>query len=134
MDFIEDLKTEMHRLIIRDRKEIPHIILAEGVNLPFNETTGMANNNVIIVGSSGMGKTACLIIPNILEGYQCPIISDPKGSIFSEYEKEITDLYDVRILNLKDIFFRYYVFMLRRENMKISDLGNEIDFFYKKVK
>lgn len=103
MDFIEDLKTEMHRLIIRDRKEIPHIILAEGVNLPFNETTGMANNNVIIVGSSGMGKTACLIIPNILEGYQCPIISDPKGSIFSEYEKEITDLYDVRILNLKDI-------------------------------
>ena len=31
-------------------------------------------------------------------------------------------------------FFRYYVFMLRRENMKISDLGNEIDFFYKKVK
>ena len=31
-------------------------------------------------------------------------------------------------------FFRYYVFMLRRENMKISDLGNEIDFFNKKVK
>ncbi len=41
--------------------------------------TGL-NHNVIVVGTSGSGKTRSIVTPNIEEAEGSYIISDPKGS------------------------------------------------------
>lgn len=43
--------------------------------------TGL-NNNILVVGASGTGKTRNLVTPNILMATGSYIVSDPKGSLF----------------------------------------------------
>lgn len=45
------------------------------------------NNNVLVVGTSGSGKTRSVVTPNILEATGSYIISDPKGSLYKKYSK-----------------------------------------------
>lgn len=41
------------------------------------------NNNVLVVGASGAGKTRSIVIPNILMAEGSYVISDPKGNLYS---------------------------------------------------
>lgn len=42
------------------------------------------NNNVVVVGASGAGKTRYIVKPNILQAWGSYVISDPKGSLYKE--------------------------------------------------
>ena len=42
------------------------------------------NNNVIVLGTSGGGKTRSVVIPNILAARESMIIADPKSSLYEE--------------------------------------------------
>ena len=57
------------------------LILGEGqaYSLDYHET--QRNNNVIVVGGSGSGKTTSVVIPNIKEASGSYIITDPKGNL-----------------------------------------------------
>lgn len=56
-------------------------ILAEGVTVS-NDTwrTGL-NNNDLIIGPSGAGKTRGYVLPNLLQGSESMIVADTKGSL-----------------------------------------------------
>lgn len=59
------------------------------------------NKNILVVGGSGAGKTACYIKPNIMQCLGSYIITDPKGELYketSEYLKR--EGYEVRAFNL----------------------------------
>ena len=43
------------------------------------------NNNVLVVGASGSGKTRSIVTPNLLQAYGSYIISDPKGNLYQKY-------------------------------------------------
>lgn len=43
------------------------------------------NNNVIVVGASGAGKTRGIVSPNLLMASGSYIISDPKGNLYNKY-------------------------------------------------
>jgi len=43
------------------------------------------NNNVLVVGTSGSGKTTSIVTPNILQATGSYIISDPKGNLYGKY-------------------------------------------------
>lgn len=43
------------------------------------------NNNVLVVGTSGSGKTRSIVSPNILQAYGSYVISDPKGNLYQKY-------------------------------------------------
>ncbi len=61
------------------------LILGEGQYYSLNcHETGL-NNNVLIVGASGAGKTRGYVIPNLLEAYGSYVISDPKGNLYKDY-------------------------------------------------
>ena len=43
------------------------------------------NNNVLVVGTSGAGKTRSIVIPNLLQASGSYILSDPKGNLYKKY-------------------------------------------------
>lgn len=47
------------------------------------------NNNVIIVGATGAGKTRGIVIPNLLQATGSYIVSDPKGNLYDKYAETL---------------------------------------------
>lgn len=44
------------------------------------------NNNVLVVGTSGAGKTRSIVTPNLLQATGSYILSDPKGNLYRQYK------------------------------------------------
>lgn len=61
------------------------MILANGQFYSMDCYKTLRNNNVLIVGASGAGKTRSIITPNILQAQGSYIISDPKGKLWKDY-------------------------------------------------
>lgn len=79
-------------------------ILAQGVTIP-NDTwaTGL-NNNDLIIGPSGAGKTRGYVKPNILQCNESMVIADTKGSLIDEVGPVLRQKgYRVLHLNFKDL-------------------------------
>jgi len=73
------------------------------------------NKNVMVIGSSGSGKSRGFIKPNVLQMNGSYVITDPKGEIYddtSEYLK--ANGYEVKVLNLV--------------NLEASDLYNPLAY------
>ena len=45
------------------------------------------NNNVLVVGTAGSGKTRSIVTPNLLQATGSYIVSDPKGNLYNKYGK-----------------------------------------------
>ena len=56
-------------------------ILADNVTVNNNTWVTGLNNNDVIVGPSGGGKTTGYVIPNILNAEESMIITDTKGNL-----------------------------------------------------
>lgn len=73
------------------------------------------NNNVLVVGTSGSGKTRSLVIPNLLQASGSYVLSDPKGNLYKKYKTYLENHgYVVKKLDFTDPaksahynFFRY---------------------------
>lgn len=44
------------------------------------------NNNVLVVGTSGAGKTRSIVAPNLLQASGSYVLSDPKGNLYRKYK------------------------------------------------
>lgn len=78
-------------------------ILAKGVYLTLNTWESKLNNNIMLVGASGRGKTRYFIKPNIMQMNSNYIISDPKGTILQEVGTMLENSgYRIKVLNLID--------------------------------
>lgn len=62
------------------------------------------NNNVLIMGGSGAGKTRGFVMPNILQAHSSYIVTDPKGEILEKAGYFLKNIkgYKIRVLNLDD--------------------------------
>ncbi|MDD6037554.1 MAG: type IV secretory system conjugative DNA transfer family protein [bacterium] len=61
------------------------------------------NNNVLVVGASGAGKTRSIVIPNLLQATGSYIVSDPKGNLYGRYKKYLErEGYVVKKLDFTD--------------------------------
>ena len=79
------------------------MILPDGTRCDTDGKQTRINNNVIVLGTSGGGKTRSVVIPNILAAHESMIIADPKGSLFKEYHHYLESYgYRVSRLNLID--------------------------------
>lgn len=61
------------------------MILPDGSMCEMDGIKTRLNNNVIVLGSSGGGKTRSTVIPNILSSVGSYIIADPKGNLYRKY-------------------------------------------------
>ena len=73
------------------------------------------NNNVLVVGTSGAGKTRSIVTPNLLQAIGSYVVSDPKGNLYKKYKRYLREQgYVVKKLDFTDPkhsahynFFRY---------------------------
>lgn len=61
------------------------------------------NNNVLVVGTSGAGKTRSIVTPNLLQATGSYIVSDPKGNLYKKYKSYLQkEGYVVKKLDFTD--------------------------------
>lgn len=59
------------------------------------------NNNVMVVGGSGSGKTRFFVKPNLMQLHSSYVITDPKGSLLNETGKMLENAgYKIKVLDL----------------------------------
>lgn len=63
----------------------PALILPNGETVSLDTHKTRVNNNVLVFGGSGSGKTRGVVTPNLLAANGSYIISDPKGSLFRKW-------------------------------------------------
>ena len=61
------------------------------------------NKNILVIGASGSGKSACYIKPNIMQMLGSYVITDPKGELYRETSGFLKENgYDIKVLDLVD--------------------------------
>lgn len=85
-----------------------NLVLSQNVRLNTDTRKTNVNDNVMLLGSSGSGKTRYYVKPNIMESclknvWNGFIVTDPKKELLIETGKLLKDSgYDVKVLDLKD--------------------------------
>lgn len=72
---------EARRLADKNGKEDQNMILTDDVSITMNTRQTFLNNNILVVGGSGSGKTRYFVKPNLLQCGCSYVITDPKGSL-----------------------------------------------------
>lgn len=91
---------------LRDKDDRRNRILSQNVKMSLDTRKTRLNNNVLIIGGSGAGKTFYEVKPNLM---QMPdkssfIVTDPKGEILrSTGEMLKNNGYNVKVINLIDM-------------------------------
>lgn len=59
-------------------------IISEHLRISYDTSKTLLNNNILVIGGSGSGKTAFFIIPNLLVCFGSNVFADPKGMLIKE--------------------------------------------------
>ncbi|MBE5877233.1 MAG: hypothetical protein E7290_10155 [Lachnospiraceae bacterium] len=98
----------------REKKAEANQMYTEGSNIIYTQTEKICmynyelNNNTMIIGGSGSGKTRGYVLPNILQCSDNPyspsiVVTDPKGEILSKVGHHLErNGYEIKVLNLKE--------------------------------
>lgn len=100
-------------------------ILAENVIMNNNTRETGINNNDLIIGPSGAGKTRGYVIPNILNTEESLIVADTKGNLRHKYGQSLRKKgFNVLYINFKDLadnIYGYNPLLYIRKNEKTSE-------------
>lgn len=108
----------------------PNMILSKNVNLSMRGFETMRNNNVIVIGGSGTGKSRFFVKPNLLQANASYIITDPSGELLQSHGQYLKDMgYKIKVFNLVDMDLsnKYNPFNYIREEKSEGDFETKID-------
>lgn len=78
-------------------------IFGQKTFLPINFEQAL-NDNTLVIGSSGTGKTYSFVEPNILQGNTNYVVADAKGDILAHTGESLKKMgYSIQVLNLVDL-------------------------------
>lgn len=90
--------------MLRDKEDQNNKIFSQGIRVSINPEVTDLNNNVLIVGGSGAGKTYREVSPNLLQANSSYVITDPKGEILRKFGQYFKDIgYKVKVINLVEM-------------------------------
>lgn len=89
------------RMKLKDNDYFKNMILSNDLFMSMNTRFTRRNNNQVIVGGSGSGKTRFVAKPNMLQMNCSYVVTDPKGDLMKSCGKMFEENgYDVRVFNL----------------------------------
>lgn len=81
-----------------------NMILTQNIFLSMDSRQTRRNNNVLVVGGSGAGKSRFLVKPNILQANCNYVVTDPAGELLESTGKFLEDNgYEVKVFNLVEM-------------------------------
>lgn len=90
--------------ILADKEEGNNRILSQNVRMSLDTRKTKLNNNMLIIGGSGAGKTFYEAKPNIMQMNSSIIVTDPKGEILRSTGQMLKDNgYNVKVINLLEM-------------------------------
>ena len=98
----DDLKDDKLLRAKEAREEFngSELIIAKDCRYSLDDFKTQLNNNVLVVGGSGTGKTRTIVTPNIHQAVGSYVISDPKGNLHKKYGKYLTKKgYRIRVID-----------------------------------
>ena len=76
------------------------VILAQNQYYSTDCKETLINNNVLVVGTAGCGKTRSIVSPNILQASGSYVISDPKGLLHKKYGRYLSRKgYEIKVVD-----------------------------------
>ena len=108
---------------------IDNMILSQEMCLTMdNQATGR-NNNVLVIGGSGAGKSFRVVAPNLLQANSSYVVTDPSGGLLKQYGHYLENMgYRVKVFDTTD-FARsnhYNPFKYIHSDKDIEILANTI--------
>ncbi len=89
----------LDKMTIPTAHKTNRVILPDGTLFSMDGIKTRLNNNMIVLATSGGGKTRSVIIPNLLAGVGSYVVSDPKGNLYRNYSPHLKRL-GYRIVHL----------------------------------
>jgi len=84
--------------------EIGNMILSKNVYLNMNTRQTRVNDNVLIIGAAGKGKSRFVVKPNILQANCSYVITDPSGELLESTGMFLKNQgYKIKVFNLCDM-------------------------------
>ena len=81
-----------------------NMIMSKNFCRPMNSRKLIGNNNVLIVGGAGTGKSRFVIKPNVLQMNASYVITDPSGEMIYSLGKVLKEHgYKIKIFNISDM-------------------------------
>ena len=82
----------------------PNMIMSYNFRRPVNSRKLIGNNNVLVEGAAGTGKSRFVIKPNILQLNCSYVITDPSGEMISATGTMLKEAgYEIKIFNISDM-------------------------------
>lgn len=116
-----------NKQFVDTKNQFNNMILTDSVFLNMDTHATRRNNNVLVVGGSGSGKTRFLIKPNLLQANCSFVITDPSGEIIESEGEMLRRMgYDIKVFNLVDMLHsnRYNPFNYIRDDLGVMMLIN----------
>lgn len=80
-----------------------NMIMSQNFSRPIDAYI-IGNNNVLVIGGSGSGKSRYFVKPNLLQMNASYIITDPKGEMLNDVGKVLKDHgYRIKVFNITDM-------------------------------
>ena len=76
-------------------------ILSQNIQMTLDTKHTDLNNNILVIGGSGAGKTYRFVKPQLMQLTGSYIITDPKGELFRDTSEFLRKMgYEIKVLNL----------------------------------
>ena len=114
--------------VLQDETEDKNMILSQHIKMSMNTRKTWLNNNIIIIGGAGSGKSRYMVKPNALQ-FNCNyIIVDSKGVLIQELGNAFLEKdYEIKVLDVKDFqSMRYNFFRYCQSPLDVSKLINNL--------
>lgn len=88
-----------------DPKDETNMIFSNEVQLNMNTRKTRKNNNVLVIGGSGTGKSRFMIKPNMLNANCSYVVTDPSGELLQTQAHHLENVhgYKIKVFDLTDM-------------------------------
>ena len=101
-----------------------NMIFTQTESMSINTRKTMRNNNILVIGGSGSGKTTFFMKPNLLQLHCSYVVTDPKGTVMGEVGKVFEDAgYAIKTFNTvdfkKSMHYNPFTFIKSEADIKV---------------